>query len=447
MKPIGEIFLVDDEREILHACRQTFQLEGFPIKTFGSGVEVLPHIHGEWLGAVITDVKMPGMDGLELFSEIRKISDDIPVVILTGHGDVPMAIEAMHAGAFDFLEKPAPPERLLDVARRALETRRIILERNLVKLRLEKGGGEISSTILGESIAVDELRGIISSLAVIDVDVLLIGETGVGKELAARCLHDMGHRNLGEFVPVNCGAIPVDLVESELFGHEKGAFTNALNQRIGKIEIADGGTLFLDEIESMSPGVQIRLLRALQERKIERLGGNKSIKVDFRVVAASKIDLRDAVKKGLFRQDLFYRLNVARVSVPPLRQRENDTMFIFYHYTRVMAEKFGYEEPKISRGLKERLLHYHWPGNVRELRNVAQQFVLGLELDLDEKSEESGKLCFESGFDEMVNQYEKRLILEALDRTSGKIEKAANVLQIPRKRLYLRMQKHDINKE
>ena len=446
MKPIGEIFFVDDEEEILHACKQTFQLEGFPIKTFQNARDVLPLIHEDWLGAVITDVKMPGMSGLELFAEIRKISVDIPVVILTGHGDVPMAIEAMHAGAYDFLEKPSPPELLLDVAGRALETRRTILESALVKLRVKKGGGDISSTILGESDTAAELRKVLTSLAVIDVDVLLIGETGVGKELAARCLHDLGHRSEAEFVPVNCGAIPADLVESELFGHEKGAFTNAIGQRIGKIEKADKGTLFLDEIESMPQEAQIRLLRALQERRIERLGGNHSIDVDFRVVAASKVDLREAVKQNRFREDLFYRLNVARIQVAPLRDRGRDILPIFNYYAEVMAKKFGKNLPQLSRGLAERLQQYFWPGNVRELRNVAQQFVLGLDLDMDGPAEALGEPDFELGFDDLVNRYEKRLIMEALDRTNGRIEKAANLLKIPRKRLYLRMQKLDIDR-
>lgn len=444
MKPIGEIFFVDDEAEILHACKQTFQLEGFPIKTFQNAKDVLPLIHEDWLGAVITDVKMPGMSGLELFAEIRKISEDIPVVILTGHGDIPMAIEAMHAGAYDFLEKPTPPELLLDIAGRALETRRIVLESNLVKRRVKKGGGEISSTILGESENAVELRNILTSLAVIDVDVLLIGETGVGKELAARCLHDLGHRNEGEFVPVNCGAIPTNLVDSELFGHEKGAFTNAIGQRIGKIEKAHKGTLFLDEIESMPQETQIRMLRALQERKIERLGGNHSIDVDFRVIAASKVDLRDAVKQDRFREDLFYRLNVARVPISPLRDRDRDILPIFHYYAEVMAEKFGKRQPELSRSLAERLQQYNWPGNVRELRNVAQQFVLGLDLDMADPVKSSDDLNFQLGFDNLVNRYERRLIIEALDRTQGRIEKAANLLKIPRKRLYLRMQKLQI---
>ncbi|NOX32131.1 MAG: sigma-54-dependent Fis family transcriptional regulator [Deltaproteobacteria bacterium] len=448
MIPIGEIYLVDDEAEILHACRQTFELEGYSIKTFNSAHELLPHIRKDWMGAVITDVKMPGMDGLQLLGEIQKIASGIPVVILTGHGDVPMAIEAIRAGAYDFLEKVAPPEYLLDVARRALETRRLCLENRSLKLRLETDT-DIESRILGNSPAVQELRRILVSLAVIDVDVLLIGETGVGKELAANCLHDLGHRCPGSFVPLNCGAISPNLVESELFGHERGAFTNASRRHIGKIECAQGGTLFLDEIESMPLEIQIKLLRTLQERVIERVGGNQMISVDFRVVAASKVDLREAVRRGTFREDLFYRLNVARVPIPPLRNRREDIQLILQYFISILLERFQRPEPKITRETRHRLDNYFWPGNIRELRNVAQQLVLGLDLDLAKPGsgdKSLDQLPFELGFDKLVQQYEKKIITEALALNDGKIEKTAEMLCIPRKRLYLRMQKFGLKR-
>ncbi len=446
MKPIGEIFLIDDEEEILYACNQTFELEGYPIRTFSRAEEALPLIHADWLGAVITDVKMPGMDGLELFAEIKKISTDIPVIILTGHGDVPMAMEAMHGGAFDFIEKPTPPDQLLTVAAKALETRRTSLERQLSKTPTGTIDN-IAGKIIGKSQQVVELRSILASLAVIDVDVLLIGETGAGKELAARCLHDLGPRGGGQFVEVNCGAIPENLVESELFGHEKGAFTSALNRRIGKIELADKGTLFLDEIESMSPDVQVRLLRALQERKIERVGSNQAVPVDFRVVAASKIDLREAVSQGSFREDLFYRLNVARIHIPSLRQRKDDILLILYSFLSTISENFNRDLPQVSNQLEEMLLSYHWPGNVRELKNIAQQLVLGLELDLATTSKETTPIDLELGFDTLVESFERQVILEALAQCGNKVEKTAQLLKIPRKRLYLRMQKLDINRE
>ncbi len=446
MIPIGEIFFVDDEEEILLACRQTFELEGYSITTFSSAEKILPLLHEDWMGTVITDVKMPGMSGLQLLNEIKKISDDIPVVILTGHGDVPMAIDAMQSGAYDFLEKPAPPEYLLDVARRALETRRLGLENRSLKHRL-KTDSDIETRIIGISDEVQEMRRILLSLAVIDVDVLLIGETGVGKELAANCLHDLGHRHTGRFVPLNCGAIPANLVESELFGHEKGAFTSASRRRIGKIEQAQGGTLFLDEIESMPLDIQVKLLRTVQERVIERVGGNQIIPVDFRIIAASKVDLREAVKKGTFREDLFYRLNVARIVIPPLRRRKKDILLILQYFISQTAKQFQKKEVLIDAATRDRLEHYFWPGNVRELRNVAQQLVLGLELDLADPSVHSAdQIHFDLGFDHLVQEYEKKIITKALAINGGKIEKTAKMLGIPRKRLYLRMQKFNLRK-
>ena len=295
-----------------------------------------------------------------------------------------------------------------------------------------------------------ELRRNLTSLAVIDVDVLIIGETGAGKELAAQCLHDLGHRRSGKFVPLNCGALPPNLVESELFGHEKGAFTGASTRRIGKIEMAQGGTLFLDEIESMPVDVQVRLLRALQERVIERVGGNRMISVDFRVVAAAKVELREAVRQGTFREDLFYRLNVARIAIPPLRERLSDLPLLLHYFIASTAERFQRPETEIRPEIERRLLTYSWPGNVRELRNIAQQLVLGLELDLGQETGdhgEPGRLPFELGFDELLDRYEKKVLMEALARNDWKIKKTADMLGIPRKRLYLRMQKFDVKRE
>lgn len=451
--PLGEIFLVDDEEEIRIASSQTFELEGYAVRTFASAAEVLPHIDPDWLGVVITDVKMPGMDGLELLAAIRDMAPDLPVVIQTGHGDVPMALSAIKAGAYDFIEKPVPPEYLIDVANRALESRRLSLENRSLKKRLASEA-DIGSRIIGESQAASGLRRTIGSLSLIDVDVLLIGETGVGKELAAHCLHDLGNRKAGKFVPLNCGAIPPNLVESELFGHERGAFTSASTRRIGKIEQAHGGTLFLDEIESMPLSVQVKVLRALQERTIERVGGDRLISVDFRVIAATKVNLRDAVTQGAFREDLFYRLNVARVPIPPLRERTGDARLLLQWFLMKMAERFHTAPPSLDSSVLERLEAYDWPGNVRELRNVAQQLVLGLPLDLAEPrnpgtAEPDAPApdgpCG-TGLDDQVNRYEKQLIEEALARNGGSMTRTANDLDIPRKRLYLRMQKFGIQK-
>lgn len=446
--PLGEIFLVDDEEEIRIASRQTFELEGYAVRTFASAAEVLPLISPDWLGVVIADVKMPGMDGLELLSAITEIAPDLPVVIQTGHGDVPMALSAMQKGAYDFIEKPVPPEYLIDVAKRALESRRLNLENRSLKVRLGSDA-DMESRIIGKSPAVIELRRTLGTLSLIDVDVLLIGETGVGKELAAHCLHDFGNRKTGRFVPVNCGAIPPNLVESELFGHERGAFTSASTRRIGKIEQAHEGTLFLDEIESMPLPVQVKVLRALQERTIERVGGDRLISVDFRVIAATKVNLREAVAAHTFREDLFYRLNVARVRIPSLRERPGDIQTLLHWFLVPMAERFQAPLPTLGTALTQRLGAYGWPGNVRELRNVAQQLVLGLPLDLAEATPspmQSGTEPVPSGLDDRVRLFEKTLIEEALARNNGSMTLTARDLAIPRKRLYLRMQKFGIQK-
>ncbi|MFV0421068.1 sigma-54-dependent transcriptional regulator [Oleidesulfovibrio sp.] len=448
MTPIGEIFLVDDEAEIRQACQQTFELEGYAIRTFSSALAVLPHIDPDWLGVVISDVKMPGMDGLMLLKKIHEIAPELPVIILTGHGDVPMALEAIRSGAYDFLEKPAPPEYLIDVARRALDARRLALENQNLQEQLATKTG-LENRILGTSPQICQLRTTVAGLAAINVDVLLVGETGAGKELTARSLHECGNRSAGKFVALNCGAIPANLVESELFGHEKGAFTHAVNRRIGKIELAQGGTLFLDEVESMPMDVQVKLLRTLQERVVERVGSNQTIPVDFRVIAASKIGLHKAVREGTFREDLFYRLNVARIVIPPLRDRADDVPLLLEHFMKVMAERFHTSVPELDQETLLRLQQYPWPGNVRELRNVAQQLVLGLPIDLatEEIAVSSISLPAEAAsLDELVEDYEKNVIIEALARNNGKIEKTAQYLGIPRKRLYLRMQKYGVQK-
>jgi len=445
MSPIGEIYLVDDETEIRQACQQTFELEGYAIRTFGSAKELLPLIDPNWLGVIITDVRMPDMDGLTLLGNIREKAPELPVIILTGHGDVPMATKAMRAGAYDFLEKPAPPAYLVDVARRALETRRLCLENRALKQQLTGEQG-IESRLLGNSRAAEQLRQTLTALATVDVDVLLIGETGVGKELAARCLHEFGNRRNGKFVPLNCGAIPAELVESELFGHEKGAFTSASDRRIGKVELSQGGTLFLDEIESMPTDIQIKLLRILQERVIERVGSNRLIPVDFRIIAATKVNLRKAVSQGTFREDLFYRLNVARVPIPTLRERSHDIPLLLHYFMNQLAEKYRVPVPQISEKIQHTLIHYSWPGNIRELRNITQQLLLNLPLDLSPDGRLETPATEEGdGLDQQLQNFEKHLIIKALENNHWRIEKTAEALNIPRKKLYLRMKKFNLH--
>lgn len=444
MNPQSEIYLVDDETEILDACRQTFELEGYRVRTFRSGNDLLPILDANWPGVVISDVRMPDIDGLTLLQEIRKQAPEVPVILLTGHGDVPMAINAIRAGAYDFLEKPAPPEYLIDVARRALTTRSLSLENLALKKRLE-ATSSMENRLIGNAPQTEQLRQTISTLAAVDVDVLLIGETGSGKELAAHCLHDFSPRKKKNFVALNCGAIPAQLVESELFGHEKGAFTSAAEKRVGKIEHADGGTLFLDEIESMPLPIQIKLLRTLQERTIERVGSNQPIKVDFRVIAATKTDLHTEVQQGRLREDLFYRLNVARIEIPPLRERQSDALLLLKYFLNSQALNFKCQVPEIDTATIQKLKNYPWPGNVRELKNIAQQLLLKLPLDLpgnDKNSRHS--LSCDDGLDQCVEKFERQCIVDALDRNKGRITMTAEELKIPRKKLYLRMKKFNL---
>lgn len=444
MTPHGEIYLVDDEPELLEACRQTFELEGYNVRTFESGRKLFPALNADWPGVIISDVKMPDIDGLDLLRKIHKRMPDIPVIMLTGHGDVRMAIEAIRAGAYDFLEKPAQPEYLVEVARRALTTRQLSLENKALKQQLAQTS-TTESRLLGNAPSTELLRQTITTLAAVDVDVLLIGETGAGKELAARCLHDFSNRSQNHFVALNCGAIPAQLVESELFGHEKGAFTSAFEKRIGKIEHAHGGTLFLDEIESMPQSVQVKLLRTLQERTVERVGSNKPVKVDFRVIAATKTDLRSEVQAGRLREDLFYRLNVARIEIPPLRERGSDALLLLRHFMAQQSKNLHCPVPEIDNATMGALRNYSWPGNVRELKNVAQQLLLNLPLDLPNQG--TGNCSCdpaEKGLDLCIEEFEKQVIITALERNRGKIVKTAEELQIPRKKLYLRMKKFNI---
>ena len=312
------ILLVEDDSAVRIGSTQAFQLAGLDVEAFSSAELARRHVIPHFPGIVITDVRLPGVSGLELQRQVHAIDPGVPVILVTGHGDINMAVGAMRNGAYDFIEKPYSSEQLIDVARRALETRRLMLEVQSLRLRLENHRG-IEATLLGNSPAMQEIRRIILDVADTAADVLIYGETGTGKEVVARCLHDHSHRQKNNFVAINCGAIPEALFESEVFGHESGAFTGASRRQIGKMEFADKGTLFLDEIESLPMGLQVKLLRVLQERCIERLGSNEQIPVNLRIIAAAKQDLNVLSEQNKFRSDLYYRLNLIVLHLPPLR--------------------------------------------------------------------------------------------------------------------------------
>jgi DNA-binding NtrC family response regulator len=345
----------------------------------------------------------------------------------------------MRAGAYDFIEKPFAPERLVEVVGRALEKRFLSMEVQALRQQLHEQHG-IEATLLGRSAAMQSLRQEILSLAATSADVMLIGETGTGKELVARCLHEQSSRRARPFVAINCGGLPEALLESELFGHEMGAFTTASRRRIGKVEHADGGTLLLDEIESMPLGFQVKLLRVLQERRVERLGSNEELPVDIRVIAATKSDLKLLSEQQKFRADLYYRLNVAVLELPPLRERREDIPMLFEHFVMAGAARHQREPRPVGAALSRRLMAHDWPGNVRELRNAAERYVLGLRGDnlLSADSAEAMNLT------QQVDQFEKVLIEQALKAHRGRMSSACEALGIARKTLYDKIARHGI---
>ncbi|MBL0950856.1 MAG: sigma-54-dependent Fis family transcriptional regulator, partial [Pseudomonas sp.] len=333
-----QVLLIDDDAHLRQALSQTLDLAGLKVLSLGDAQGLAARIPAGWPGVVVSDIRMPGIDGLQLLQQLRERDAELPVLLITGHGDVPLAVQAMRAGAYDFLEKPFANDSLLDSVRRALELRRLVLDNRSLRMALNDRQ-QLSSRLVGQSPAMQRLREQIGALAGIATDVLILGETGAGKEVVARALHDLSSRRDGPFVAINAGALAESVVESELFGHEAGAFTGAQKRRIGKFEFANGGTLFLDEIESMSLDVQVKLLRLLQERVVERLGGNQLIPLDIRVIAATKEDLRQAADAGRFRADLYYRLNVAPLSIPPLRERGEDALLLFQHFAEGAAAR------------------------------------------------------------------------------------------------------------
>ncbi|MFJ5298900.1 sigma-54-dependent transcriptional regulator [Pseudomonas sp. NPDC088368] len=437
---LNSVIVVDDEAPIREAVEQWLSLSGFEVQLFSRAEDCLATLPAHFPGVILSDVRMPGMGGLQLLAELQTRDADLPVILLTGHGDVPMAVEAMRDGAYDFLEKPFTPETLLSSLRRALEKRALVLENRRLHEQADTRT-RLDATLLGLSPMMQTLRRQVQDLAQLPVNVLIRGETGSGKEMVARCLHDFGPRAKKPFVAVNCAAIPEQLFEAELFGHESGAFTGAQGKRIGKLEYADGGTLFLDEIESMPLAQQVKLLRVIQDRRLERLGSNLSIDVDLRIIAATKPDLLDEARAGRFREDLAYRLNIAELRLPPLRERREDIPLLFGHFSRQSAERLGRPVPTLSGGQLSHLLNHDWPGNVRELANAAERQVLGLE------NPASVDLPVGQSLVDQQEAFEAHCLRSALSRHKGDIKAVLNELQLPRRTLNEKMQRHGLVRE
>ncbi len=438
-----KVLIIEDDPDVALGCEQALQLEGIAAECAGSAEQARKKLGPDFRGIVVSDVRLPKMDGMAFLRELLGLDPELPVVLITGHGDVTMAVQAMKDGAYDFIQKPFAPEFLVDVVRRALEKRRLVLEVRDLRRQLAQRD-QLEGKLIGRSPGMQKLRQMLTGLADSAADVLIHGETGTGKELVARCLHEASPRRHGNFVAINCGGLPETLFDSEIFGHEAGAYTGAGKRRIGKIEHANGGTLFLDEIESMPLAMQIKLLRVLQERTLERLGSNTTIAIDCRVIAATKSDLLELSAKGGFRADLYYRLGVATLKLPPLRERREDIALLFEHFLLLAAARHQRPVPEIPAARIQQLVGYAWPGNVRELRNVADRCVLGIESG----SPPFGQPAADgpTPLAATVEAFERALIADAL-RRYGSLARTAEALTIAKTTLHDKIRKYGLHSE
>ena len=438
-----KIVIIDDDQSIIEALTEMLQLEGFTVETYLQASKALAQLDKNSEVVILSDVKMPKRDGMSVLAHMQTLDTEIPVILMSGHGDIPMAIEAMKEGAYDFFEKPLLPAQLISQLQRALEKRHLVLENRKLKQNLAQQTG-LEAFIIGDSAAIKSIRQHVPALAQANVDTIIYGETGSGKDVVARALHQFSRRRESRFIAINCGGISENLIESELFGHEAGSFTGANKRHIGKIEAANGGTLFLDEIETMPLPVQIKLLRVLQERTIERVGSTTPIPVELTVIAASKDDLAQLGEEGKFRKDLFYRLNVASLTMPPLKDRPEDILPLFHHYARKAAEHFSRSVPELTPAYLSYLLQHPWPGNVRELKNAVDRFVLGIsETSLASIKREED---VNGSYEERMEKFERHILEEGLRAAGGQLNEAAELLDMSRKTLYRKMKKHQLDK-
>ena len=365
-----KILIIDDEAPIRRVLRDILENESYQVDDASTGMEALQHIKDQDFDAIFCDIKMPEMDGIETLEAIRKESD-VPVIMLSGHGTIETAVEAIKKGAFDFIPKPPDLNRLLITLRNALDKKNLATENKVLKKAVK-----IQNRMIGESGPMLEVKEMIGKVAPTNARVLITGENGTGKELVARQLHELSPRCNGPFIEVNCAAIPSELIESQLFGHEKGSFTSAIKQKKGDFELADGGTLFLDEIGDMSLSAQAKVLRALQENKIVRVGGEKEIPVNVRILAATNKNLSAEIEKGNFREDLYHRLSVIVIQVPPLRERKDDIPILVENFASIIAADMGKPAPTFEPSALEELKQFQWTGNIRELRNIVERLII-----------------------------------------------------------------------
>ena len=442
------ILVADDEKGIRETLRRLLEYEKYDVLLAEDGLDALQKAENEFVDLVLLDIKMPGMDGLEVLSRLHKTQPDLPVVIISGHGTIQTAVEATRLGAFDFIEKPIDADRILLVIRNGIAQRKLIAENISLKAKVQR-----KTRMIGEHADMLAITETLEKVAPTNARILIIGENGTGKELVARSVHEMSTRAKEAFIEVNCAAIPEELIESELFGHERGAFTSAVSRRIGKFELADGGTLFLDEVGDMSHSAQAKVLRVLQESQFERVGGTETKKVDVRVIAATNKDLQKGSLEGTFREDLFYRLNVVPITVPPLRKRLSDLPLLIDHFLKETGLELGQRPKKITRRAISELLEYNWPGNIRELENLIERLVILTQkttIDVEDlpllgpaKNLEEQFLEKET-YNDFRESVEKEFFLRKLRSYGYNVSKTARKLGMQRSNLYKKLEKYGI---
>jgi DNA-binding NtrC family response regulator len=445
------ILIAEDNKSMRQGIRDSLVKEGYPVETVANGKQALQQIRSKSFNLVITDLKMPQMDGRVLFQNIRKISPHIYVIFITAYATVDIAVEALKGGAYDFITKPFPINEL----RQKVES----LYQRWRAGKYDFSDKDLESLLIGQSSSIRQVKSLIEKAAKVDSPVLITGESGTGKELVARSIYEKGSRSKGSFIAVNCGALNDNLLESELFGHEKGAFTGAVKAHTGKFEQAHAGVLFLDEIGEMSSALQVKVLRVLQNKQFHRVGGEQVIESDFRLISATNRDLEKEVENNNFRPDLFYRLNVIPIFVPPLRDRKKDIPLLLNYFMQKKADELKREVPEIDAGVMRKLQSYSWPGNVRELENFIERALVFIEGDkFDDNLFSFGKLKEKEGAgnhypattDDLVQTLEKmerEIIINTLRNTRGVKQQAARQLNIKPSTLYYRMDKLDIKEE
>ncbi|MBQ2294463.1 MAG: sigma-54-dependent Fis family transcriptional regulator [Spirochaetales bacterium] len=444
----GNILIVDDEKGIRDGLKLFLKREGHLMFTAEDGKDALEILEKNDIDLVISDLRMPHINGDELLAFIKKDYPGVKVIILTGHGTVENAVEAMRNGAYDFLIKPLNLEKLGLIVKRALSQRQLEIDNRLLKKKLNV----FSKQMIGKSDKMIKISNLIEQVAPSKTSVLILGENGVGKEVIANLIHDFSNRKSNPFIKVHCAALSENLLESELFGHEKGAFTGAIKEKKGRFELANKGTIFLDEIGEISPNIQVKLLRVIQEKSFERVGGEKTINVDVRIIAATNRNLKKEVEEGRFREDLYYRLNVVQITVPPLRERKEDILLMMSSFIQNFSEENDKNIKEITKKAKTALYNYNWPGNVRELKNVLEAAVVlskdGV-IDINDlppylKNEDEQGNFLKIKMPATMDEIEKEAIISTLALANGNKSKTAEMLNMNRKTLYAKLNELEI---